>query len=136
MLPDVQEERRLNTSYPIGRIEHGDKTIYLNFVHYKTFEEGRAKWNERKRRVFWDNIFILVESSQISENDMERLSVLEYPVAVLGPKNDDFERRYNFYHGFKWYRDWYAGKAIDYKSRLALTKFLDNFDYISFLNKK
>ena len=112
------------------------KAIFLNFVHYKTFEEGRAKWNERKGRVFWDNIFILVESPEISENDMERLSVLEYPVAVLGPVNEDLGRRYNFYHGFKWYQGWYAGKSINYKSRLGFTKFLDDFDYISFLNKQ
>lgn len=135
-LADVQEEHRLNAAYPIGRIGHGDKVILLNFVHYKTFEEGRAKWNERKARVFWDNIFILVESPEISEHDMERLSLLEYPVAVLGPENDDFEQRYNFYHGFKYYRGWYAGKALDYKSRLGLTKFLDDFDYISFLNRE
>lgn len=133
---EIQEERRLHSPYPIGRIDHENKAIFLNFVHYKTFEEGKEKWNERKARIFWDNIFILVESPEISEHDMERLRLLEYPVAVLGPENDDFEQRYNFYHGFKWYRGWYAGKALDYKSRLGLTKFLDDFDYISFLNRE
>ena len=31
LLPDVQEERRLNAAYPIGRIEHGDKSHILEF---------------------------------------------------------------------------------------------------------
>ena len=31
--------------YPVGRIDD----VYLYFKHYKTFEEGVSKWNERKK---------------------------------------------------------------------------------------
>ena len=41
--------------YPCGMI--GD--IEVRFNHYKTFEEAAAKWAERKKRIDWDNLFVI-----------------------------------------------------------------------------
>ena len=45
-----------NYKYPVGRIDD----IFLYFKHYKTFDEAVNKWNERKSRIVWDNIFIMM----------------------------------------------------------------------------
>ena len=37
--------------YPTGML--GD--IEIRFNHYSTFDEAVSKWNERKKRVNWDN---------------------------------------------------------------------------------
>ena len=42
-------------AYPCGML--GD--IEIRFNHYKTFDEAIAKWEERKQRIDWDNLFIL-----------------------------------------------------------------------------
>lgn len=33
--------------------------IRINFVHYDSFEEGVRKWQERKKRINWDNLFFI-----------------------------------------------------------------------------
>ena len=34
---------------PVGLL--GD--IKIHFIHYKSFAEGAAKWEERKQRIYW-----------------------------------------------------------------------------------
>ena len=50
-LTEVKEEYKC----PVGLL--GDIRIY--FIHYNSFEEGKLKWEERKQRINWDNIFIV-----------------------------------------------------------------------------
>ena len=47
------EDKRFD--FPTGRI--GD--IEIRFNHYKTFTEAVYKWEERKKRINWDNLFVL-----------------------------------------------------------------------------
>lgn len=42
--------------YPVGRLK--DITVY--FVHYKTFDEAVKKWNERKARIDFNNIRVMM----------------------------------------------------------------------------
>ena len=42
--------------YPVGRL--GDILIY--FKHYNNFSEAKEKWNERKLRINFNNIFIFM----------------------------------------------------------------------------
>lgn len=39
--------------YPIGLLSD----IEIHFLHYSSEEEARSKWNRRKERMNWDNIF-------------------------------------------------------------------------------
>lgn len=41
--------------YPIGML--GD--VKIDFIHYDSFEKGVYKWEERKGRINWNNIFIV-----------------------------------------------------------------------------
>ncbi len=71
--------------YPVGRIDD----VYLYFKHYKTFEEGVSKWNERKKRINWNNCFIMMTdrlidiehgavASSCEENVIEDFDSLPY----------------------------------------------------------
>ncbi|MBR5913255.1 MAG: DUF1919 domain-containing protein [Selenomonadaceae bacterium] len=50
--------------YPVGCLGN----VELHFNHYKTFEEAVAKWNERKQRINWYNLFVMAytESQEIA----------------------------------------------------------------------
>lgn len=62
-------------NYPVGRLK--DITIY--FVHYKTFEEAVAKWNERKQRVNFDNLRIMMTVRDGAKHEtLERFDKLPY----------------------------------------------------------
>ena len=41
--------------FPLARC--GD--ITLRFDHYSSFEEAREKWEERKQRINWENVFLM-----------------------------------------------------------------------------
>ena len=54
--------------YQVGRLD--DVLIYFN--HYKTKVEAASKWNERKKRVNYDNLYILLPGEDgISEDDFQ-----------------------------------------------------------------
>jgi uncharacterized protein (DUF1919 family) len=42
--------------YPMGILED----IVFYFKHYATFDEAVAKWHERKKRINYDNLFIMM----------------------------------------------------------------------------
>lgn len=45
-----------NYEYPVGRI----LDVFLYFKHYTSFEEAVDKWNERKARINWENIYVMM----------------------------------------------------------------------------
>lgn len=51
----------LKSNYPIVKLD--DITIYFN--HYSTFEEAKNKWEERKKRINYDNLFFETSTEDI-----------------------------------------------------------------------
>lgn len=49
-------EHILKFDYPIYRLV--DVDIHMN--HYRDFDEALAKWNERKQKINWDNLFVVM----------------------------------------------------------------------------
>lgn len=66
---DIIELKNGGFSYPVG-ILGGD--ITLHFMHYKTFEDAVNKWNERKKRINWDNMFFMMTDRDGCTEDMVR----------------------------------------------------------------
>lgn len=42
-------------NYPIGKLEE----IEIHFNHYLNFKEAKDKWEERLKRINWNNLFII-----------------------------------------------------------------------------
>lgn len=55
--------------FPVGKID--DITVY--FQHYTTEDDARNKWNERKTRVDKDNLFIITDDKNVTDEEMEKL---------------------------------------------------------------
>ena len=65
----------IKRDYPLGRC--GDLVLY--FVHYNSFEEAKYKWNERKKRVDMNNIYIIAtDRDGFNEELLERFKNLPY----------------------------------------------------------
>ncbi|MCQ2520959.1 MAG: DUF1919 domain-containing protein [Lachnospiraceae bacterium] len=54
--------------YPIGIIKRNDKKITIYFNHHKQFAEAKADWDRRKKRINYDNLFVIA-STCIGENE-------------------------------------------------------------------
>lgn len=46
----------VNQYYPLCRCDD----IELRFNHYKTFDDANTKWEKRKTRIDWDNLFVVM----------------------------------------------------------------------------
>ena len=129
-----------NQSYPVGCLKNEDKCITLNFVHYYSFEEGRDKWFERSKRVDFQNIFVIWEFSKEggpSDDQWQRFCNLKFNNKILltGKKfdvKDSHIFKLNIY-GSKYH----YGKILEYRNGFfAYKRYLDQFHYVDFLNKK
>lgn len=54
--------------YPVGRL--GDLTLYLK--HYESFDEAKAKWTERKQRINYDKIYLMMTDRDFIPPGTER----------------------------------------------------------------
>lgn len=115
---------------PVGCL--GD--IRINFVHYETFENGVLKWNERKKRINWDNLFIIAsEKNGCTYETMQRFERLPYKNKVILTHTNypEFESAY-YIRGFEGKTE--MGTTTNFKNQFFKRRYLDDFDYVAFLN--
>lgn len=80
-------EVQMNEShgYPIGNLDG----IKLNFVHYRTCQEAMEKWETRKRRVDFGNLFfIFTDRNGVTKEILERYIRLPYKKIVFVSKKE------------------------------------------------
>lgn len=75
---------KMGKDYPIGTL--GD--IKINFMHYSSPEEAVEKWEERKQRINFDKIFvIMVERDGFDDEDFKEFLKIKYP-KILFTRNE------------------------------------------------
>ena len=124
-----------NDTYPKGTVGEGDKAIRIYFEHFKTDEEARVKWADRKERMT-DNIFVVVADQNLTDEQVEQFRRLDEHLAL--------KRKIMF----TWNQERADGKEIFYVkrygrdriknwSKLRKDGFRDYeifFDYVAWLN--
>jgi uncharacterized protein (DUF1919 family) len=118
-------------SYPMGRL--GD--IDIHFVHYPDFATAKTKWCERSMRIRHDNIFIMATNRDgCARPDMDAFESLPYANKVMFTNRPFQELPSTFYiPGFE--GDGEVGDLTRISGLLG-RRFVDSFDYVSFLNRK
>ncbi|MDO4514929.1 MAG: DUF1919 domain-containing protein [Lachnospiraceae bacterium] len=118
--------------YPCGML--GD--IEIRFNHYKTFEEAVAKWEERKQRINWDNLYIIaIDGDNCTEESLHRFDNLPFKHKVIFTHLPRPDIRSAFY--LKGFEDQPGvGVALYFKKQFLIRRYLDDFDYVSFLNQR
>ncbi len=77
---DVVEVANRFQPYPVGKID--DVTVF--FMHYHSFEEAREKWNLRKARINYDNLFfMMVEKDGCTPEMVAQFDALPYRHKVI-----------------------------------------------------
>lgn len=118
--------------YPCGMI--GD--VKIRFNHYKTFAEAKEKWEVRKERIDWDNLFIIgIDGDNCTYETLQRFDVLPYEHKVIFTHKPYTELSSAYYlPGFENLNG--IGVATDIRRGAFVRRHMDQFDYISFLNGK
>lgn len=115
---------------PCGILED----VRMAFVHYATFEVARDKWFDRAGRVDLSNVFVmLAQRDGCTEDDVRAFDKLpfEHKVAFVAQPMPDCESAVyipDFAEGDK------VRVLSDYVSRFSGRRYIDEFDYVRFLN--
>ena len=116
--------------YPVAMLDD----IKLYFNHYKTNEEAEEKWEERKKRMNMDNLFILMcDRDGITDEDMLRLNEVNCRNKVVLTAKEHPEVDFAFQlpeYANEDYVGYYLGKnAITDKTVVE-----KHFDFVKWLN--
>lgn len=121
---DIIEER----TYPIAFL--GDLTLFL--VHYTSIEEAMKKWNERKKRVNWDNIVILnTDREGTTEEIKDRFERLPYRKVMFTHLPDEKHKSCYYIKGYE--SETSVGLITD-PIGISGKRPIDQFDWVSFIN--
>lgn len=67
-------------TYPVGVLDD----VCIHFVHYPSFAEAKRKWEERKKRVNYDKLFIIMtDRDGCDQESIDRFRRLSYPNKVM-----------------------------------------------------
>lgn len=126
-------------TYPIGRIYRGDSYITIYFMHYTSFPEAVEKWRERAGRIKKNNLFVVFEYPAIHDSVEEQEAVkrqfdaIPYENKIMITKQSGLSGDNIVQMGF--YDElYYTGKIMKRKNKFSVKRYLDDYDYVSFLN--
>jgi len=117
-------ESRGETNVPIGIL--GD--VEIVFLHYKTEKEAYEKWNRRKARMDWDNLFFkFSEMNGCSDEDLKDFDRIESKYKFVFTRSQRKDIKCSSY--FPGYED---------KEEITndTTYFNRGIDLVKFLNKE
>lgn len=121
--------------YPVGKL--ADIKIY--FQHYTTYTEALEKWNQRKKRVDRNHIYVVMVNHSDERTDEEKL--IEAFEKVPFEKKVFFTNHKEMVNGKSvFYIEGFEdsntlGNLMYFQNKFGI-KYYDQFDYIKWLNKK
>lgn len=59
--------------YPVAVIDD----VHIHFLHYSTKEQAEECWEKRKKRIIWDNIYIILYEDNLTRTQLLQLSNVE-----------------------------------------------------------
>ena len=95
---DILKER--NHIVPIGRLDD----VEIVFLHYKTKEEAKEKWERRKKRVNYDSIlFKFSRMNGCTDEHLDRFAELDFNNKIF--INNRRNKKYDFEYYIEGYDD-------------------------------
>lgn len=136
---EVEDNGRNKDNKPTGIIRGNGSDIpdiVITFVHYATFADGKRKWDIRKQRINWHNIYLMMfDTDGVTRDDLQAVENFRCNNKVIFTPNKDFNSPYAYYIPIrgknKYPPDYYLLRNA-FGSTLIDTK----FDIVSFINKK
>lgn len=120
-----------DVTYPVGRLE--DIKIY--FMHYHSEEEANQKWEERKQRICYENLFVLMtERDGCTYEDLQKFDKLQYPNKIVLTHLSYPEIKSSFYiKGYE--QENQVGHIYEFLNETTGKKHYDEFDYVEWFNQ-
>lgn len=112
--------------YPQGKLDD----VLIHFLHYKTFDEAKICWEKRKKRICYDNIFVIMTDQQnCTLEDMSEFDTVPYPKIMFSNKHINYPWC-KYISGFEGEKC--VGNTIEYQKYGK--RYYEQFDYVGFVN--
>ena len=129
----VDAESSAECGYPVGRLD--DINVY--FTHYESFELAKKKWSERLKRLNMDNIYVvMVQKDGCTEQNILSFDKLKFKHKVIFTAKEYPQYRSAYYIPRSEEDTCNVKNLCDYQSKFTGKRWLDEFDWISFLNER
>lgn len=117
--------------FPIGFLD--DIRVY--FTHYKSQEDAEQKWNTRKQRINFDNLFFIFSNRDgCTYEDLAEFDALPYKNKVAFTNKKYPELKSCFYiKGFD--NQETIGQLYPFATKYFGRKYYDQFKFVKWLNK-
>lgn len=134
---DLIEDKNTDKEFPVGRLTNEFGEIHIYFMHYHSFNEAKDKWNERKKRVDYEKIYVIAQiEGELDEDKVQKFNSIPYKNKVLLSKSPNNRDQENIIYLRAMNRSGYMiGDVLHYKTMISVKRQFNEFDYISFLNK-
>lgn len=133
---ELEEVFGHNKPFPVGKLFYDNKTVTVYFMHYSTFEEAKSKWDERKRRIDFSNIYIVsVINNGLTEEYVKKFEALPFENKLIISNKNEFNSKVIVTHKIFDKKN-YCGEFLKFKPPFFCKRYMDDIDYISFLNSK
>lgn len=111
---------------PVAKLDD----IMIYFTHYNTKEDALEKWNSRKKRVNYDNMYIIFNDRDgVTKEMLDNFDTSIFKNVVMFTSKDEFDYPFSFKLSEK-----DIGNINFKKNITGLRIFEEKFDYVSFLN--
>lgn len=117
-------------SYPVARVDD----LIIHFNQYKSEEEAYSKWEERKKRIRYDRLYLIITAGDdLNKNELQAIERLEICNKVVFMRKR--KESYDFIKVIKPHK--YRTDGFHCMDRTLLMKwsFEKNFDYVAWLNE-
>lgn len=126
---------KVDRDCPCAYLGEGDKRITVVFVHYRTREEAEAKWEERKKRIQWDNLYIITsDGNGATTEDFKLLDGVECKRKIIFTSKNRPDIKDSFYLRSLKKQESAAAHQITYNKITGLRTWEHEFDYVAWLN--
>ena len=132
---DVKEYKNKKYKYPVGYINYKSHKLLLHFAHYKTIDNAIECWERRKKRICYDNIYVIMCCGpNVSENDVELFETIKYDRKVLLSSGVDTKKHKDCFN-MKCYENGYKDSLIAHYNKYSFKRYLSEYDWINFFNR-
>lgn len=121
-------EKEIEKGSPVGKIDD----VEIVFVHYKTFEEAKEKWDKRKKRINFDNLYIMLPLGGLGKKELDAIKDIKCKRKIVFSPYEIPE--YDFVFPMKQYK---GKKAVGQFASIDIDGFRPyekEFDYVAWLN--
>lgn len=126
MSEELSFEKKDGLDYPVGLL----RDVHIYFQHYNSEEEAKQKWDTRKVRINYDNLFVLFTDQEgCTKTDLEQFDKLSLEKKVVFSNRYYPELKSVYYiKGFEHLES--VGNCFDFELNSIGKKYYDQFDYV------